>query len=158
MATTAERLFHVIVIGGIGLTGCGGETISSSSTGAGGATASTSGQGGFPAEGVVTVTTVTVGAGGAPMNTSGGSGGFPREGPDASGGSGGFPREGPNPCYPQTPPCPPDADASDGPADVRVIDGRFPDEGADVSRYDAFPQEGPPPPPDAFPITIPRVP
>jgi hypothetical protein len=154
MSASTQRLFHVIVIGGIGLAelaGCGGET-SSSTSGAGGAggaggtsVGSSGGAAGFPMEGVTVATTTTT------TTTAGGGGSSGRDGGGGSGGFAGFPMEGPNPCgtIPPQPQCldaardrqAPDAqDGADGALDVQ-------DAAVDVGR-DSFPLEGPPPPPN----------
>jgi hypothetical protein len=153
MSASTQRLFHVIVIGGIGLAelaGCGGETSSSTGTGgAGGASVGSGGAAGFPMEGVTTATTTTVGAGGSVQTDAGdGSGGAP---PDAhrevgGGGFAGFPMEGPNPCG-TIPPQPQCADARDRYAPDEGSDSHdAADAAVDVGR-DSFPLEGPPPPP-----------
>jgi hypothetical protein len=81
-----DRMFQVIVLGGVGLAGACGPTIvnpaatGSSVSGTGGTTAT--GMGGFPQN---------VG----PATSSSGAGGFPQEGSVSSSGAGGFPQEGP---------------------------------------------------------------
>src|ERR1700689_1328210 len=100
-----DRMFQVIVLGGVGLVGaCGSSVVNSQAScttggGMGGATGSTtSGMAGFPQEGAS-----TTGVGGFPQETASitttasGMGGFPQEGPafpDAGpDGAAGFPNE-----------------------------------------------------------------
>jgi hypothetical protein len=160
MSASAQRLFHVIVIGGIGLAelaGCGGETTGSTGSPGGAAGANSSSAGGaagFPREGPPPGSTsvVTTSGGGSNIDDAGntGSGGASAE--DArsdvargGGGFAGFPMEGPNPCGPFPPlgaMCP---DAARDRQAPDVFDAA--DATVDVGT-DSFPREGPPRLPD----------